>query len=298
MQMRKMLPDKGVEVDFDKELRTNFRGYNTTLTRWWNIRACNKSHCIAYRNIANYVTTQVDLIPSLVIDYGCGTGRLLGALAVRFVETKFIGIDGSAGMLKTAKTYLTKEAPNLLNRIKLLKAPLPTKLLLGKRADLVTFTFPHILSNLYDLDLNSFLEFLTYSEIENAVILSEGKGGKGVEDVSKENTDEDPDLLQSLLVNRVISKNLRSLVKRGGYCLRVELANARREEFPNVFQRRFSFQEGSLDKSLSDQSLQQPFELVRSEYHRSKVMEDAYEQTGDESDRKGGYWISLLRALG
>ena len=184
---------------------------------------------------------------------------------------------------------------NSCNRIKLLKAPLPTKLLLGKRADLVSFTFPHILSNLYVLDLNSFLEFLTYSEIENAVILSEGKG---VEDVSKENTDEDSDVLQSLLVNRVVSKNLRSLVKRGGYCLHVELANAKREEFPNVFQRRFSFQEGSLDKSLSDQSLQEPFELVRFEYHRSKVMEDAYEQTGDESDRKGGYWISLLRALG
>ena len=238
MQMRKMLPDKGVEVDFDKELRTNFRGYNTTLTRWWNIRTCNKSHCNAYRNIANYVIARIDPVPSLVIDYGCGTGRLLGALAVRFVETKFIGIDGSSAMLKTAKTYLRKEAPNLLNRIKLLKAPLPTKLLLGKRADLVTFTFPHILSNLYDLDLNSFLEFLTYSEIENAVILSEGKG---VEDVSKENTDEDPDLLQSLLVNRVISKNLRSLVKRGGYCLRVELANARREEFPKYSKGDFHF---------------------------------------------------------
>ncbi|MFI5424430.1 MAG: class I SAM-dependent methyltransferase [Nitrososphaerales archaeon] len=291
----KMFSKNRVKVDFKKELRTNFRGYNTTLTRWWNIRACNKSHCNAYRNIANYVTTHVDLIPSLVIDYGCGTGRLLGEIAVRFVDTKFIGIDGSAGMLKTAKTYLTKEAPNLLNRIKLLKAPLPTKLLLGKRADLVTFTFPHILSNLYDLDLNSFLELLTYSEIENAMILAEDEG---MEEVSNEYNDEDPDLLQSLLVNRVISKNLRSLVKRGGYCLRVELANARREEFPEIFQKRFSFQEGSLDKSLSDQSLQQPFELVRSEYHRSKVMEDAYEQTGDESDRKGGYWISLLRALG
>ena len=291
----KMFSKNRVKVDFKKELRTNFRGYNTTLTRWWNIRACNKSHCNAYRNIANYVTTHVDLIPSLVIDYGCGTGRLLGEIAVRFVDTKFIGIDGSAGMLKTAKTYLTKEAPNLLNRIKLLKAPLPTRLLLGKRADLVTFTFPHILSNLYDLDLNSFLELLTYSEIENAMILAEDKG---MEEVSNEYNDEDPDLLQSLLVNRVISKNLRSLVKRGGYCLRVELANARREEFPEIFQKRFSFQEGSLDKSLSDQSLQQPFELVRSEYHRSKVMEDAYEQTGDESDRKGGYWISLLRALG
>ena len=176
----------------------------------------------------------------------------LARLPFRFVETKFIGIDGSSAMLKTARTYLRKEAPDLLGRIKLLKAPLPTKLLLGKRAELVTFTFPHILSNLYDLDINSFLEFLTYSEIENAVILSEGKG---LEDVSKENADEDPELLQSLLVNRVISKNLRSLVKRGGYCLRVELANARREKFPNVFQKRFSFQEGSLDKSASDQKL-------------------------------------------
>jgi hypothetical protein len=109
----------------------------------------------------------------LVIDYGCGTGR----------------------------------APNLLNRIKLLKAPLPSKLLLSKSADLVTFTFPHILSNLYNLDFNSFLEFLTFSEIEHAMILAEDRG---VEDVSKEYTDEDPDLLQSLLVNRVISKNLRS----------------------------------------------------------------------------------------
>ena len=284
-----------VKVDFEKELRTNFRGYNTTLTRWWNIRACNKSHCIAYRNIANYVTTHVDLIPSLVIDYGCGTGRLLGEIAVRFVDTKFIGIDGSSAMLKTGKTYLKNKAPDLLNRIKLLKAPLPIRLLLGKRADLVTFTFPHILSNLYDLDLNSFLELLTYSEIENAMILAEDKG---IEEVSNEHNDEDPVLLQSLLVNRVIAKNLRSLVKRGGYCLRVELANARREEFPEIFQKRFSFQEGSLDKSFADESLQQSFELVRSEYHRSKVMEDAYEQTGDESDRKGGYWISLLRALG
>jgi SAM-dependent methyltransferase len=231
----------------------------------------------------------------LVIDYGCGNGRLLGALAARFVDTKFIGIDGSSAMLKTAKTYLKNKSPDLLNRIKLLKAPLPIRLLLGKRADLVTFTFPHILSNLYDLDLNSFLELLTYSEIENAMILAEDKGMK---EVSNQYTDEDPDLLQSLLVNRVISKNLRSLVKRGGYCLRVELANAKREEFPEIFQKRFSFQEGSLDRSLSDQGVQQPFELVRSEYHRSKVMEDAYEQTGDESDRKGGYWISLLRALG
>ena len=105
------MPNNGVEVDFDKELRTNFRGYNATLTRWWRIRASNKSHCNAYRNIVNYVITGIDPVPTLVIDYGCGNGSLLGALAVRFVETKFIGIDGSSVMLKTARTYLRKEAP-------------------------------------------------------------------------------------------------------------------------------------------------------------------------------------------
>ena len=76
------MPKNRVKVDFEKELRTNFRGYNTTLTRWWSIRASNKSHCIAYRNIANYVITRMDLFPSLVIDYGCGTGSLLGALGL------------------------------------------------------------------------------------------------------------------------------------------------------------------------------------------------------------------------
>lgn len=229
----------------------------------------------------------------MVVDYGCGTDRLLGELAIRFVETKFIGIDGSSAMLKTARNYLRKKAFNLLDRIKLLKIPLPADLPLRKKADLVTFTFLHILSDLYDLDLNSFLEFLTYSEIENAVVLSEGNGA----DINVENLVEDPELLQSLLVNRVISKNLRSLLRRGGCCIRVELANARRDEFPSVFKKRFSFQEASLDKSLSDDNIKQLLEVVRSEYHPSKVMEDAYEQIGDESDRKGGYWITLLKAV-
>lgn len=130
----------------------------------------------------------------MVVDYGCGTGRLLGELAIRFVETKFIGIDGSSAMLKAAKNYLTKKAPNLVDRIKLFRIPLPAELPLRKKPDIVTFTFPHILSNLYDLDLNSFLEFLTYSEIENAVILSEGNGRK----IKVENPDEDSELLQSL----------------------------------------------------------------------------------------------------
>jgi tRNA G46 methylase TrmB len=97
-----------IAVDFEKELRPNFTGYNTTLTRWWNIRTCNKSHCNAYRNIANYIITRIDPVPSLVIDYGCGIGRLLGDLAVRFLETKFIEIDGSSTNVENCKDLFKK----------------------------------------------------------------------------------------------------------------------------------------------------------------------------------------------
>ena len=61
------------------------------------------------------------------------------------------------------------------------------------------------------------------------MILSEGKG---VEDVSKENTDEDPDLLQSLLVNRVVSKNLRSLLKRGGLLSTCGISQCKKRRIP------------------------------------------------------------------
>jgi SAM-dependent methyltransferase len=283
---------KTVKVDFDKELKAKPTGYSRALTQWYNIRASNKSHCNAYRNITRYIAEHICPEPFLVVDYGCGPGRLLGELAARFEETKFIGIDGSSAMLKTATRYLKKELPVFQRSIKLLHITLPSKLVLSKKADLITFTFPHMLSKLYHLELNSFLRFLTYSEIENAVILAENKRLK----INDESMGQD-ELLKTLLVNRVVSKNIRSLLKRGGSCIRAEFANAKRQEFGKIFQKRYSFEEGSLEKSLSDRKLKQFFQFVHSEYHHSKVMEDVYEQTCDESDRKGGYWISLLRAI-
>jgi SAM-dependent methyltransferase len=276
-----------IEVDFDKQLKADSTGYNRTLTRWYDTRASNRSHCNAYREITKYIAAHICPHPFLTVDYGCGTGRLLVELALRFQKAKFIGVDGSSAMLDTLKAYLRKELPTLQDRIKLLHNALPSNLALGKKADLVTFTFPHILTSLYRLDLNSFLEFLTYSEIENAVNLAES-----IDD----DTDKD-ELVNSLLVNRVISRNLRFLLRSGGHCIRVECANTRREEFPKTLQKRYLFEEGCLEKSLSDRKLNQYFQLVHSEYHRSKVMEDVYEQTKDETDRKGGYWISLLKAL-
>ena len=75
------------------------------------------------------------------------------------------------------------------------------------------------------------------------------------------------------------------------------ISQCKKRRIPGDIPKAIFISRGSLDKSISDQSVLQLFELVRSEYHRSKVMEDGYEQAGDESDTKGGYWISLLRAL-
>ena len=48
-------------------------------------------------------------------------------------------VSGDWFLIFTAKTYLKNKTPNLAQWIKLLKAPVPTRLLLGKRADLVYF---------------------------------------------------------------------------------------------------------------------------------------------------------------
>jgi len=39
------------------------------------------------------------------------------------------------------------------------------------------------------------------------------------------------------------------------------------------------------------------FDLVSSTYFRSKVKEDVFYQTKDETDRKGGYSITMLEAV-
>jgi len=102
---------------------------------------------------------------------------------------------------------------------------------------------------------------------------------------------------RTLAYGRNISRNLRGLLIRGGICVRAEYAIARRHEWPPAELMRVSFEEGSLDMSIDGKKLQPWFRVLASAYYRSRVMEDVFQQTGDVRDKKGGYLITVLRAL-
>ena len=95
-------------------------------------------------------------------------------------------------------------------------------------------------------------------------------------------------LLDSLLIGKVVSRNFRGLLKRGDICVRVEYAKAEREKLTELEQGRLAFEEGSLETSINGRKAEKLFDFISSTCLKSKVMEDVYYQTKDETDRKGG----------
>ena len=79
--------------------------------------------------------------------------------------------------------------------------------------------------------------------------------------------------------------------------MRVEYATMQRHELSPLELSNVLFEEGSLDSAVDGKKPRQWFRLEASAYFRSRVLEDVYEQTGDERDRDGGYLITVLRAI-
>jgi hypothetical protein len=116
--------------------------------------------------------------------------------------------------------------------------------------------------------------------------------------VSGEDSSEDAPAIQSgIEQGRVISLNLRRILKRGGICVRVEYATTRRHEFSPSELTLVSFEEGSLDSRVNGMTPHLWFRVLASSYFRSRVLEDVYEQTADERDKNGGYLITVLKAV-
>jgi len=60
------------------------------------------------------------------------------------------------------------------------------------------------------------------------------------------------DLYESLMTDRVISRNLRHLLKPKGICFKVDYANAHRGELSQLTQDRSLFTEGALERPIKD----------------------------------------------
>jgi SAM-dependent methyltransferase len=253
--------------------------YNGEVGHWWRRRSLETAHRRAYAKIADFIRASYSQAPRLIVDYACGAGNLLSLLSHRFPHSKLVGLDGSSLMLSLARQRLSNLPRHCAQRISLVETALPNFALSQAQADLVVFCFPHMMPYSSEVEMQDWRAGLDKKDREIALNLA---------------YPEDPFTLEQ---SRYVALNLRHLLIRGGICVRVEYASLKREALSLPELLRVSFEEGSLDTEVEGRMPRQWFHLLASAYFRSKVLEDVYQQTGDERDRNGGFIITVLKAI-
>jgi len=279
---------QGSEWQFDRTF-----SYNRKLARWWIERAGDCAHRYAYKNIADFIHASFRRTPHVIVDYACGAGNLLSLLSRRFMNSKLLGLDGSAVLLNLAERRFSRLPNNCARRISLIHTSLPKFNLLRGCADLTIFCFPNMMPFSGEGESGQSSFWLSRNDQRIAKSLSEA-----TEEYEEERNPADRFLVQQALERgRRISRNLRQLLIHGGTCIRVEYATTQRHEWSALDLQRVSFEEGSLDTQVDGVRPRQWFHLLASAYFRSRVMADVYQQTGDMRDKNGGYLITVLRAV-
>ncbi len=266
--------------------------YNGRLARWWLYRAEDRFHQHAYRKIAKFIRDSIARPPILIVDYACGAGNLLHCLGRLFPQSRLIGLDGSTFLLEIADRRFSSKCLHPNGKPRLKRAMLPEFALPCVNADLIVFAFPNMMPLPRKAESRLIQRYLRDDDRVTARDLAFT--------VKSENddTEEDPKSIQSsLLRNRLISLNLRRLLKRGGLCVRVEYGKAQRHELSPYQLMRVCFEEGAVGADLPGKRQNHWFRVLASSYFRSRVIEDVYQHTGNEQDREGGFVITVLRAL-
>lgn len=285
-------PETGIRnsIPFDRELSRGLIAYDESLGYWWRSRADNRAHIGAYRRIADFLRDSLPKPPGLILDYACGTASLLPRLHRYFPKSRLFGIDGSGLLLDIARRRIARGRRSARTMVSFMKTPLPNFKLPQAIADVVVYAFP----NIVPIRANSrpAVKHLKPRDLKVARILAtsrdpnRGMGGKAPGSVHVR-----------LLCDRLISLNIRRLLKPGGICLRVEYGHVRRDELSEWELLRAEFEEGSLANPVRHWQPEQWFRLSASCFFRSRVIEDVYHQSGDAGDRTGGYFITVLRAV-
>ena len=279
------------KIDFDQELDTGPKTYNHTLGQWWLNQSNNRAHTYAYRKIAEHMTSFFGRPPKRIIDYCCGAGHMLTRLYHRFPNSHLTGIDGSSLLLALAGKRLQFLGKEWKQRVDLIETDLPDFTLTGSQGDALLFVFPNIVPPEEPEEEEDDLH--QPEDLAVADYLAQAREPDPEEETV---VDDEETLYDSLLTDHVISRNLRDLLKKGGVCVRADYANAPRNELTELVRQRLAFQEASLAEPVNGFRATQLFTLVGSTYYRSKVLEDVYHQTRDQSDREGGYLLTTLVA--
>jgi SAM-dependent methyltransferase len=272
------------EIDFTQTLASGLRAYNTDVGQWWVRKTRNAAHAAAYRNIASHVVQCARGEGGLIIDYGCGTGLLMKRLVELLPAWKVLGIDGSKVMLRGAETWARTKRKGRPASVEFRLAKLPDFSVSTPKADIIVFTFPNIIS--VASGRRRFEEIFPKDRDLARLLALKQEEGEGAED-----------LYDQLFMNRVVARNLRFLLRKGGLCVRVDYSQGARHELGRFDKLSTSFEEGSLNARQSRLQPQKFFKLLYSHYYPSAVIRDVYDQTKDKEFLEGGYLVSLLKAI-
>ncbi len=272
-------------IEFDREFRRGIAAYNEQVGKWWFDQASNRSHSYAYRCIADFIKDSFPEPPGIIADYACGAGNFLARLHSRFPSSRLIGIDGSGFLLRKARRRQALRGADLI------ETPLPDFSLAHATSDLVVYTFPNMVASSSD-DLERTAGLLSPADLAVARHLAEDEDSESLREQGNPAT-----VCACLLRERLVSLNIRRMLKGSGACVRVEYGNVPREQLPKLEQMRIGFEEGSLDRFVRGGKADQWFRVAASRYCRSRVIEDVEHQSGGARGRKGGYLISVLKPV-
>jgi len=272
-----------MRIEFDKELARGIEAYEDVLGRWWFGQSSNDAHRRAYRRIADYIALSFRDSPGAIVDYACGAGNLLYRLATRFPHSRLIGLDGSSYLLTLAQRRLSRLGEGTLARVFCVRTVLPN-FDLRLKANLVVFAFPNLMPG----DAKD-----PPGQVESRPAPEDLLVARGM----VKGNDEEDSTYRELLRSRIVSQNLRGLLYRGGHCVRVEYASMRRDEMTRAEVKRAAFEEGSFECEAAGRPRKPWFRVLASTYFESGVIEDVFHQTKDARDRRGGYQITVLRAV-
>lgn len=306
------------EFNFTRALARGHISYDATVGRWWEERSADDAHKRAYRHAAEYTRDAVrkalkaskkKVAAPLIVDYACGGGHYLLELARLMPEAHIVGLDGSKKLLAltaarceaagvTATVFADTKAADAFAakgpRVRLLRTNLPNFKLPQGKADAVAFVFPNIAPGPKDQPIYDRNGYLNRADNAVGTMLARFREMDPEDEVSVE----DPELrLDGMLTDRVLARNIRGFLKKGGTWIKVDYANALRSELTDLSQWRCLFAEGALEMPIKGFKSEHLFTLKGNDFRRSTVILDVYHQTKDPSDKTGGYFVTDFEAV-
>ncbi len=277
-------------IDFDESLKVGGKAYNKNVGEWWKKQTEDAAHAYAYRIITNQIASLGRGKSPVILDYGCGLGNILTRVCRALPDASIYGLDGSSRMLKLARDRIKRAGKNATNRVKLIQTHLPDFSLQKGFADIVVYAFPHIVSNTGE---EKPYEKKYRKDVKPGRYLA---GKLGASENLQSEDDEELNY-HSLFMERMVSRNIRGILKKGGICVRVEYSGADTDDPQKLELQLSGYQEGSSSQMINGIKPEKFFWCVSNTYYRSNVIQDVYHQTKEDFHQTGGYYLMVHRAV-